>query len=326
MLNEILEFQAYVSEPTSETPRVQPGYLTKNHKKPDELPLMGINQILTVIARGFIFDEKYSEGFFVDGVITENAVRDTKVMLNRWCGFKKEDCSDIVKEWFKDYPEADSWLEKYWKHWFCMKKTEMEKNTKEQWVRLKEKWETNLNSEMDYTEESFSFGNIIANAIVQGPLRERYCIIRKSGDQQRIRDLNGLYGYIFEDNNETPQKKLKMLRNIVIFLILQAEHPDKQTEILMEKMRLLGWYGNDDRDGHDEVWFFEEFEWKDKPIMYHIPSDNKDYAKYGIASDYLEHFGFGLIEANQKDGYLDEYWVLRDTGYGRKHPLEIINV
>lgn len=53
MLNEILEFEAYVKSPESEKPRIQPKLLTNNFNEDGNL--FGIERILIVIARGYIF-------------------------------------------------------------------------------------------------------------------------------------------------------------------------------------------------------------------------------------------------------------------------------
>lgn len=52
MLNEILEFEAYVKAPESADPRIQPKMLTENYESDD---LNGIGGILVILARGFIF-------------------------------------------------------------------------------------------------------------------------------------------------------------------------------------------------------------------------------------------------------------------------------
>ena len=47
MLNEILEFEAYVKDPESADPRIQPKMLTKNYESDD---LNGIGGILVILA------------------------------------------------------------------------------------------------------------------------------------------------------------------------------------------------------------------------------------------------------------------------------------
>ena len=52
MLNEFLEFEAYVKDSESADPRIQPKMLTENYESDD---LNGIGGILVILARGFIF-------------------------------------------------------------------------------------------------------------------------------------------------------------------------------------------------------------------------------------------------------------------------------
>ena len=82
MLNEFLEFQAYISTPKSRNPRLQPYLLTGFFD--DECYLIGIEKIMTLIARAFIF----SEGNLVYGdVISNELIEDTIELLHRWTGF-----------------------------------------------------------------------------------------------------------------------------------------------------------------------------------------------------------------------------------------------
>ena len=54
MLNERAEFEAYITNPESSSPRIQPKLLTGNFST--DCGLYGIEQILVVLARGYIFD------------------------------------------------------------------------------------------------------------------------------------------------------------------------------------------------------------------------------------------------------------------------------
>ena len=82
MLNEYKEFESYVSNPTSKNPRIQPKLFTGLFD--DECYLIGIEQIMTVIARNYIFsnkDEKTKD--FVDEQTRNEAIE----ILHRWTGF-----------------------------------------------------------------------------------------------------------------------------------------------------------------------------------------------------------------------------------------------
>ena len=85
MLNEILEFEAYVKSPESEKPRIQPKLLTNNFNEDGNL--FGIERILIVIARGYIFSKCHqNEIYNSDGMVNNELLNDTRVILQRWCG------------------------------------------------------------------------------------------------------------------------------------------------------------------------------------------------------------------------------------------------
>ena len=85
MLNEILEFEAYVKDPESADPRIQPKMLTKNYESDD---LNGIGVILVILARGFILGFETEQKIYnEDGLVNENILNDTKYILLQWCGF-----------------------------------------------------------------------------------------------------------------------------------------------------------------------------------------------------------------------------------------------
>ena len=85
MLNELLEFKAYVTDPESETPRVQPYLLTDYFD--ESANLIGIEHIMTMIARAFIFSDKKT---VLDEVISQEVVDDTIELLHRWTGFEED--------------------------------------------------------------------------------------------------------------------------------------------------------------------------------------------------------------------------------------------
>ena len=116
---------------------------------------------------------------------------------------------------------------------------------------------------------------------------------------------------------------MKLLKNIIAFLIWQQEHPGKQREVWLRKNRLLGWYGQDDSSGKLKVWLFEQFTWNEKPIMYHRGSS--DYSKFGINPDYIKHFDFQLINPEQVEVYQNNYWIIKDAGHGDEVPFIILN-
>lgn len=335
MLNEFLEFESYITAPQSDSPRLQPKYLT-NSFGPD-YKLNQIDQVLTIIARGVLFS--YNDN-------PEDRIKFTIEILGRWCGLvkKEETESQAVKEWFKGHPEADGWLEEYWKYHFLQEKSNVfkkendEEKANEEWSACIEKWRTSF-TEKDYTSESSTFNNIIANALAQGPLSEKYCLVKKNEKEtctnfkSRTKDMTlkeemEILDYLFDCSNKThATNKLKMLRNIVAFLIWQEEHPGKQKEVLLKKGRLLGWYGLDDSSGKAKIWCLDNFSWNGNPIIQRNTYD--DFTKFSIASDYLNIFDFKLIDPTQEKVYMekysDDYWILKDEGHGMKKMFTILN-
>ncbi len=353
MLNELLEYESYISNPESTSPRVQPKLLTdsfemkqrKNDRKP-EYKLRGLDQVLTIVARGFLFSDEdwIKTQFFQNGLITDDGIAATKEMLNRWCGFQQDSKIDktgneIVSTWFCEHPDAKEWLKKYLIYQMKLSKVIEEDKSKSkaqadeqlenEWKGYAEKWKKIYNGDVDYKAESITFNNIIAAAIEKGALKECYCAIKKPEDK-KIESKEDLYGYLFKDKKDESIKQTKpnmgkmqkMLKNIIAFRIWQEEHPGEQKEVLLRKLRLFGWYGCDDGNGKVKDWCFDIFYWDGRNIMYSIGSGS-DYAKFGTNEDFLKEFGFGLIDPEQKEKYEEKYLILKDTGVG---DLEVLNI
>ena len=131
MLNEIAEFESYVKDPASRNPRIQPKLFTENFS--NSCSLYELDQILLVIARGFIFSAYRNKDFWdSNGILNQEILTNTTTVLMRWCGFVPQNTNNFshpdnpVRKWFQDYPDADGWLERYWKS-HCPK-PECEKN------------------------------------------------------------------------------------------------------------------------------------------------------------------------------------------------------
>lgn len=162
MLNEILEFEAYAKSPESEKPRIQPKLLTNNFSEDGNL--FGIERILIVIARGYIFSKCHqNEIYNSDGMVNNELLNDARVILQRWCGFEFDEPGlqinrQSISNWFEKYPEADGWLKKYWM-FHCAKKTKKEK----MWNTIEKQWGESL-MEKDYAEDHITLDSVIANS------------------------------------------------------------------------------------------------------------------------------------------------------------------
>lgn len=81
MLNEILEFEAYVKSPESEKPRIQPKLLTNNFSEDGNL--FGIERILIVIARGYIFSKCHQNEIYNSDGMEINFWSGTVLMITK---------------------------------------------------------------------------------------------------------------------------------------------------------------------------------------------------------------------------------------------------
>lgn len=328
MLNEYLEYKAYIEAPESDSPRLQPKLLTEGFDK-TRCALSGIGQILTIVARGLLSETDRKLIFDETGIITDEGVGALKETLNSWCGFDKAGAmvSAVSNEWFIKHPSANGWLRKYFIHNYKRSGAWItDKQAEECWKKWSDIWYGKLNSDNDYMAESINFSNIIAAAIQKGTLKERYCIIRKHGNSEGIRSVEDLYDHLFIYKKGTQDKiKLRTLRNIIAFRIFGLDHPNDQDEVLLQKTRLFGWYGVDSNRGKTGAWCSDRFFYKDDIPVLNSRNINK-YSKFSVNRDFLDHFEFRLIDKSDAQKYEREYWIIKDTGYGDDSPLEIINI
>lgn len=339
MLNEIMEFTAYTQNPESEEPRLQPMLLTDLFA--EEYKLNGISAVLTIIARGFIFSEQ-AKKFAGD---TDNCILAAKLVLNKWCGFDlandadtEDEIEKTVNAWFAEEKVTIAWLEKYWTYHY-IKKVRKAKEVDAAWKDCKKEWQGKFNASYDYQAKKVTFANVIADAFSLGPLKKRYCIIKKDTVEESSKkrkskkrddaDLNKAmkrFDYLYSSYKKGTHAstKLKMLKNIIAFLIWQEEHPiwqakhsGKQQAVLMQKGRLFGWYGRDDSKGDKSAWLLDGFKWKDdRPIM--SAESYGTFAKMSIDSNFISENGFEIIDTKRWEDYEEDYWILEDGGHGKK--------
>lgn len=234
MLNEFLEFEAYVKDSESADPRIQPKMLTENYESDD---LNGIGGILVILARGFIFGFETEQKIYnEDGLVNENILNDTKYILLQWCGFdlnasesKEKAINDdlenhrqCILEWQETYPEANGWLKKYWLY-HCPE------NKKEQWEKVESKLNDKLCGENEeYSQNRITLASAIAIALAHGPLRKRYMILRKDTSKKPEKDSTKRFTYLYsrvkphkDGSGKTvhEQTREKILKNIAAYLI-----------------------------------------------------------------------------------------------------------
>ena len=330
MINEFLEFESYVTEPTSDTPRLQPKMLTDNFGSTGNL--YGLEHILTIIARGFIFGNFYDEGKKTDdGMISDSMIFTVSNILFSWLGFEcAEDYigdEDAIKRWNDKYPEANGWLKKYYeKH--CTKN-----DKKKRWVKIEEERSKNLQGE-DYRFSAVSINDIIANALEQGKLKEQVMIVKKDSGKKdtgaiKSAKLKDRFQYLFcideSEKAANPQEMTveKFIKNIAAYLYLRANHPRGQKYVLLDRMQLLCWYGLDDHKNEADSWYFKRFLFdkgnnKKVPIMTAMSGERGwNFIKLKIDDDFIAKYDIKLIDADEIDSLdREKYWIIKDTGHG----------
>ena len=324
MLNEILEFESYITSTTSDTPRLQPKMLTGDFGSTGNL--YGIEHLLTIIARGFIFGDFYdADKVSDDGMISDDFIVTVANILYSWLGFE---CAkdyvgdeDAINKWNEKYPQADGWLKNYYmKH--CPKK-----DKEKRWVKIEEERSKYLMGE-DYRLSVVSINNIIANALELGPLKEQCMIIKKDSVSVKSKKLKDRFQYLFcldeSKKAANPQEKTveRFLKNIAAYLYLKDNHPKGQKFVLLDRIQLLCWYGLDDNKNEADSWYFKRFLF-DKcdskvPIMTAMSGDRGwNFIKLMIDNDFIAKYDIKLIDADEIESVdKEKYWIIKDNGHG----------
>ena len=324
MLNELQEFESYITSPTSDTPRLQPKMLTDDFGSTGNL--YGLEHVLTIIARGFIFGDFIDvDKTYDDGMISDDLIATVGNILFSWLGFE---CAknyvgdaDIIKKWSKQYPQADGWLKKYYmKH--CIKK-----DASKRWAKIEEERSKYLLGE-DYRLSVVSINNIIANALECGRLKEQCMVIKKDSAIIKSSKLKDRFKYLFclDESNKAanPQERTveRFLKNIAAYLYLKENHPQGQKFVLLDRIQLLCWYGLDDNKNEADSWYFKRFLF-DKcdskvPIMTAMSGDRGwNFIKLIIDNDFIAKYDIKLINADEIESVdKEKYWIIKDNGHG----------
>lgn len=326
MLNEFLEFESYVTNPTTTIPRVQP-YLLTDHFN-ESANLIGIEHIMTVIARGFLF----SEGRIQQGeVISQQVVDDTIELLHRWTGFadlenRKRTPNESVDKWMKSHSVTEGWLKEYWMFQFDNWKTKKKRKLSEKeaisrqtlWDTLEKKWNERLNSGIDYSANTISYNNIIANALEIGPLKNQYFIVKKDfTPKDKPVEENKRFKYLSDESGRQESSDMKIMKIVAAYLLRLKYHPDGQKEVWITNGELANWYGLDDGKNGNETFYPKDVSWKGMPI-YTIQSLRGRYTKVFVNQEYLKEFDFKIIDIEDTDQYKETHWVLEDLGHKLK--------
>lgn len=321
MLNEYIEFKDYVTYPKSSKPRVQPYMLTDHFSEKNYL--IGIEEIMTVVARGYIFSEDrqlYDESGRFDGKI----FNDTIELLHRWTGFSDTDMrkrtnNSELDKWMKLHSVEDSWLKKYWIYWLGVKDKKISSEKKiQKWEQLEVEWNGKLNSPMDYRANKITYNNVIANALEKGPLKNRYFAMKKNvehiGKNINVSDKERFKHFLYKSgaHDTTYNKVLKLICTYLLFLEF---YPRGQHQVWVKSSELSRWYGLDEGKNGGDSWYPDNMEWNNREI-YITNKVKGNLIKLMVDSEYLKTFDFRIIECEDASKYKDEYWVLEDCGHG----------
>ena len=324
MLNEILEFESYITIPDSDTPRILPKMLTDDFGSAGNL--YGLEHVLTIIARGFIFGDFYdADKVSDDGMISDNLIATVGNILFSWLGFEcAQDYvgdADAINKWNKKYPQADGWLKNYYEK-YCTKKDKAKR-----WVKIEEERSKYLKGD-DYRLSVVSINNIIANALECGPLKEQCMVIKKDSAIIKSSKLKDRFKYLFcldeSKKAANPQEKTveRFLKNIAAYLYLKDNHQDGQKFVLLDRIQLLCWYGLDDNKNEADSWYFKRFLF-DKcdskvPIMTAMSGDRGwNFIKLMIDNDFIAKYDIKLINADEIESVdKEKYWIIKDNGHG----------
>lgn len=324
MINELKEFESYITTPTSDTPRLQPKMLTDNFGNTGVL--YGLEHFLTIITRGFIFGNFIDiDKTSADGMISDNLIATVDNILFSWLGFEcAQDYvgdADAINKWNDKYPQAEGWLKNYYeKH--CTKKDKAKR-----WAKIEEERSKYLKGD-DYRLSVVSINNIIANALELGPLKEQCMIIKKDSVSVKFKKLKDRFQYLFcldeSKKAANPQEKTveRFLKNIAAYLYLKDNHQDGQKFVLLDRIQLLCWYGLDDNKNEADSWYFKRFLF-DKcdskvPIMTAMSGDRGwNFIKLMIDNDFIAKYDIKLIDADEIESVdKEKYWIIKDNGHG----------
>jgi hypothetical protein len=287
--------------------------------------LYGVEHILTMIARGFIFGNFYeADKLYNDGIIDYKLIITVKRVLFGWLGFwcandySAED--DSLNKWNKKYPQADGWLKKYY-----MKNCT--KNDKEKrWGKIEKKWSASLQG-YDYKFSVVSINDIIANALELGALKEQCMIVKKDSVAVKSAKLTERFKYLYcvdEKKGANPQERTveRFLKNIAAYLYFKRNHPENQKYVLLNRIQLLCWYGLDDYKNARKSWYFPQFVFgkgeNAESIMTAVSSERGwEFIKLMIDNDFISKFDIHLIDVNEMDAVdREKYWIIKDNGHG----------
>ena len=316
MLNERLEVESYLCKiKSADNLRILPSNLTGKYT----VKLNGLQDILVIIAREFIFD-------FMKAEECTKEVHDACVSaLRLWCAFDDDETlkafreEPIIKQWLKRYPGADGWLKNYFdkivtpnveakKQLNSTKKKKKILYPKKEvmWTLYVDKWQKRLITPEEnlYSGKRFCYESILAEAIADGPLKVRYLVFK--GDENIFNKSLSKIGT--KPTTPTFQKNYKF----IAANLLAAERSINQETIYLRKLRFLNWLGH---DNDKTTSWFPGLRWHDQDICQRF--SGKDFVKLKMNKEFVKHYEIKLIDETElKDYESSTYTILKDVGHG----------
>jgi len=303
MLNEFLEVETYLGDPTTEDIRLNHKLLADDFK--GKCKLNGIHDILVLIACRYIYD------FCKVTELNREVFDKTILILRIWCGFEGDVSSkDLAQaksenqEWFKSYPYAEGWLRFYHDKYL--------KEKGASWSVYSIEWKAKLCSKSVYYAESICYENILAQAVARGPLKTYYLVVDKKYDEL-------IQNEVKTDKGKRPDKRRQrnMLKLLGTYKVLQLFHPG-QKSVLMQTNRIANWLGLS--SVKDDRWCLE-LRWKNEPIFQ--KEGFGSYMKFSVNQSFLEMIDLQLMERIEEIDRT-KYNVYGDNGHGRSNGLILL--
>ena len=303
MLNEIKEVESYLKNPDADDVRLNASLLSENFKV--EYKLEGIGDVLTLIACHYLYS-------FCNTKIEDEETEYMVILIMRiWCGFENDVTDEEMikakqanKLWFEKYPQAEGWLKVYHNKYL---------QRVGDWTIYSQKWSEHLKSDAIYSVKAIRYGNILAQAVARGPLKEYYLVVDKKYEEA----VNNKEE-IQNENHKKPdiRKRRSMLKLLGAYKVLQLLHPG-QKYVVMQKNRILNWLG---LCSYTKDRMCVEYKWRGEPIF--LLEEHKDFLKFSINQEFLKEMDVKLQD-NSND-IPDGRNIYRDNGHGEKN--ELINI
>lgn len=268
----------------------------------------GVERILTIISRYFIFD----------GELNTDISRDrAEVAMRMWLGLtdeldEKKHFSKQYENMKKNYPQLDHWLEKYLKLEFDSIDNEKKEriNSFLDSLQIKKKYlkTKSMNKKTNTNDfKQIRYDKIMANAqVARGPLK-RYYLVCADPDWKR-----GIY----KETEKNPSASIdkhegKILKLVAAYLIEKNRKKKSNNDYVHEYVNYkeLSYWADTKLDGTK----YKEFSYEDsqthvrRPLFSSYSALSGNLSKIRPDEEWLEYCGWEIIEATESDDKLDEY-------------------